>query len=195
MTGEDHHYGSITAHDVAFFEPLLDRIAREFNAINMLEIGVNEAGTTHGVYEHSQKLGVPFRWTGIDRDAARMRPTLPPNSTFILGDSKEAFIHVKGTFNLLFVDGNHDRNHAMLDWLNYADFVVPGGYCIYHDTGVELQGLMHQGAGPEHPAFCFATRDAFRLLGLLPTIRSDWTFVGEQGGNAGMTAFRKGYLV
>jgi hypothetical protein len=191
MIDPTHKYGFITPHDVKFFEPILGLVAREFNAINMLEIGVNEAGTTHGVYEHSQKLGVPFRWTGIDRDPARMRPTLPPNSTFIVGESTEAFIKVVGEFNLLFVDGNHDRNHAMLDFLNYSDFVVPGGYCVYHDTGDEIQGIMHQGTGPDHPAFCFATRDAFRLLGLLPNVRSDWTFFGEQKGNAGMCAFRR----
>lgn len=187
-----HRFGLMTTEDARFFEELLRSIVSGFGAVSMLEIGVHSGDTTLGTYEYVMALGASFTWTGVDRDCQAHQP-FPNGFNFICGDSKNAFVKICDVFNLLYIDGNHDRNHAMLDWLNYSQFLVNGGYAVFHDTSVDVQGMHNQGDGPpDHPLFSISTRSAMELLGLLNNERYGWSMLAEQPAPWGMCVFKKG---
>lgn len=191
--GATHRFGLMSTEDARFFESLLSVMAVEFGSISMLEIGVHSGDTSLGTLEQAMQLGVPFKWTGVDRDCQAHQP-FPADFNFICGDSKEAFLKVRGLdFNLLYIDGCHDRNHCVLDILNYSEFLVPRGYMVVHDTAAAVQGMHNQGNGPaDHPLFSIATRDGLALLGLIRNERQGWKFVSEQPEPWGMCVFKNG---
>lgn len=192
-----HPYGLLSMDDVTFLEALLDRVYREFGHVAFLEIGVANGATLYGMVERCERLGVPFRWTGIDVGGGP--DPMPPNCTFIPGRSEHVYVQVTGEFNILFVDGCHDSNHVVLDFLNYSQYLPVGAFALFHDTNESITwvGLGHtdtyQGEGPMHPDFGIGVRMGLKKLGLLDGMRKDWQFVDEQkaGTVQGMMLFQK----
>jgi len=39
-----------------------------------------------------------------------------------------------GTYDMLFIDGDHTYNGVSLDWVMYKSFVRPGGLVVFHDS-------------------------------------------------------------
>lgn len=196
--GSVHPYGLLSVPDVAFIESFLDMVALRFGQVSMIEIGVANGATLYGIAERCERLKVPLKWVGVDLPGYGPE-TLPLNCTFIPGKSEHVYVQVEGEFNLLFVDGNHDSNHVILDVLNYSQYLVPTSYLICHDSNPseEWVGLAHpdthQGDGPIHPDFGIGVRIGLKKLGLLDGLRKDWQFVGEQkqGTVQGCIGFQK----
>lgn len=72
--------------------------------------------------------------------------------------------HLVPTFDVVFVDGAHTRNDVILDTVNYAPKVVPGGFILFHDTSPEIQHTMREAYGPDIPQFYNAVNEALELM-------------------------------
>lgn len=191
-------YGFITDKEAALIDGLLLDIQKQFGAIRFLEIGVMAAGTVKGIYQRAHEIQCPVHCEGIDFVFYKPNPTPDAEYVFHGGDSLDMWRTMTGEFNLLFVDGCHCCNHAMLDFLNYSPMVVVNGYALFHDTAGEgpenKQGEWpqdHSYAGK--PPSTLGVREGLRKIGLLQGHRADWRFVTEikESDLMGMCLFQK----
>jgi hypothetical protein len=90
--------------------------------------------------------------------------------------------------HLVLIDGCHGKKCAMADFVNTANFIVPGGYALFHDFGKAEQGT------PQKHCPTIDVRGACEELGLLDGKCKGWEFVGELTAKAGagnMGVFKK----
>lgn len=194
-TDTDHDWGIISHGDVALMKRILDAAMAIFEPpLRLLEIGLASGETARGIYRHVTASGHALDYYGLD--CVHFEPFLP-RCTLFEGDSQYIFesVQVPGGLHILFIDGCHCVNHAMLDFLHYSPLVVIGGYVLFHDTNPSLswQGQIHHGHGPHTPSFGRAVRSAIQKLGLMNGNRKDYELIGENlsGDKYGMMAFIK----
>lgn len=195
-----HAYGLLSLPDVAFWESILDEIARRFqNKIRLWEIGVANGATCYGTVEYCERKNYELKWTGVDLPGVGPK-VLPPNCEFIAGRSDEVYLQFQNkTCNLLFCDACHCSNHVVMDISNYGPMVERRGLCLCHDT-VDYPSWVgmgapenYQGHGPKESDFGIGVRAGLKKLGLLDGYRLDWKFFSEQpvGRAQGCMAFEK----
>lgn len=195
-----HAYGLLSLPDVAFWESILDEIARRFqNKIRLWEIGVANGATCYGTVEYCERKNYELKWTGVDLPGVGPK-VLPPNCIFLEGPSEEVYIKLQADHcNLLFIDGCHCSNHVVMDFCNYGERLEYHGLCVFHDSvncpsWVGMAGHSnYQGHGPRVDDFGIGVRMGLRKLGLLDGLRKDWKFFGEQtvGTAQGAMAFER----
>lgn len=56
------------------------------------------------------------------------------NITFLIEDSRTAIPKLKGSFDLIHIDGNHETEYAMADFNNCYPLLKEGGYLVMDDT-------------------------------------------------------------
>lgn len=168
-------------------------IKERFGQMRFLEVGVFGGGTVTGIVERCKTVGCPVFAAGVDFDQWMPRPAPVDSYEFYEGDSMDAWRKIPPgrTFNFLFVDGCHCVNHAQADFLNYSQFVEPGGFCVFHDTalpdGKERQDQWPQNHGyAGKPDSYLGVRKALENLGLLKNLRKDWKLVEEIPSNTGL---------
>ena len=163
-------------------EVLLD-IMTKFGELKFLEIGTCGGGTTRGVYQRAREINCPAHCEGVDNVAGYGMAEAPDDYVLHVGDSMDVWRGITGRFNLLFVDGCHCINHSMCDFLNYSPLVVPGGFCLFHDTAPNANGT--QGEWPQNhgyaglPPSTLGVRAGLAKTGLLQGYRADWRLVRE----------------
>ena len=193
----DHKYGMMTVKEAGLLDETLLGLKEKFGEIRFLEIGTCGGATTRGVYQRAAEIGCPVHCEGVDNMADYCLADPPGDYKFHVGDSMDIWSEVKGAFNLLFVDGCHCVNHSMCDFLNFSPFVVTGGYCLFHDTAPNANGV--QGEWPQNhdyagrPPSVLGVRAGLQKTGMLQGHRKDWELVSEiqEGELMGMCLFRK----
>jgi len=157
-------FGSILEEDAQVIEATLSELVPR-GKIKWLEIGMFAGGTGRGVRDYCEARGVAFEYWGIDAGYIT-EPVVPfPGAVVIKGRSEEVFPRVPDGFDGIFIDGCHCRNHVILDTLNYAPKVNPGGFLLFHDAGPSAQGKDKQPCGPDIPEFAISTLAAFEVMG------------------------------
>jgi hypothetical protein len=165
----------------------LDLIGARFSGLfNILEIGICHGGTSVWLKSELERRGMEFTFYGIDNN--RDKPVGPPfpGANLVIGESDYVYKRIPDGLHMVFVDGCHDVNHAMLDFLHYGDKVLVGGVLGFHDVAPQSQGLCDwQGYGPKDDSdFGIAVREALRKLGLRPEQRRvDWQLEREAWDN------------
>lgn len=192
-------YGDLREVEAELLDLLIHRIKREFSAMRFLEIGVLSGNTVRGVVAKCQEIECHIRAAGVDFPEWNPNPTPLPFYEFYSGDSMDAWRVMKGTFNLLFIDGCHCVNHSMCDFLNYSPFVEVNGYVVFHDTAANPRTGAQDTFPQNHsyagqPDSVLGVREGLVKLGLLQGYRADWKLIEElpsDDGLFGMVLFQK----
>lgn len=165
-------YGAIVREDVDVLEACLGQIIdgnKNGEPVRVLEIGMHDGGTARGIERYVKAAALTLLYVGIDPDDGKTRPRhVPELGCVVVGDSAEVFERIGGEFDLVWVDGCHCRSHVVLDTVNYAPMVRPGGFICFHDANPRGQGKCHQYHGPVTPAFGLAIHSG------LAAIRFPW---------------------
>lgn len=191
-------YGFLRDVEYELLDELLLTIKQEFGAVRFLEIGVMGGPTVRGVANRCKEIDCPLYAAGVDVKPGDFEfPT--PDYAYYQEDSMDAWRKIKGTFNILFVDGCHCVNHCMCDFLNYSPLLEVGGRCLFHDTALP-ENFTGQAEYPQDhsyagkPTSILGVREGLKKLGLLQGHRRDWEFVKEltsDGGLMGMMMWKK----
>ncbi len=133
--------------------------------VRWLEIGMWKGLTARGIKSFVEAHGGTLDYWGID--PGFLEPPQSPfeGAHFIHGRSEECFHMVPGTFDVVFVDGNHSRNGVILDTFNYEPKVAQGGFMLFHDTNPKCQHTGYEYEGPNIPQFGIAVREAWAMIG------------------------------
>ena len=152
-------YGALTQTDARTMDDVLAMLlrvalSRTPPSAYIVEIGVHVGGTARGFRKWADSNGVDLCYFGIEAGAI-CKPEVPfEGANLIIGDSAEVFDQIPHLgFDLVFVDGCHCLNHAMLDTIHYSKLVRPGGFLVFHDTAPHVQQTMKDPHGPNIPAF------------------------------------------
>lgn len=157
-------FGSILEEDAQVIEATLSQLL-PLGKIKWLEVGIYAGGTGRGVRDFCAVHDVTLEWWGIDAGYIT-EPAIPfAGANVIKGRSEEVYPQVPDGFDGIFIDGCHCRNHVVLDALNFAPKVKPGGFLLFHDTCPSAQGKGKQPCGPDLPEFYVSTLAAFVLMG------------------------------
>lgn len=187
----------ISQTDQAVIFDGLNHIICEFPGehLNVLEVGVCHGDTSRAIRDYMVGRGAQWTFWGIDNNRDLPVQVPFPGANLIIGESDQVYKQVPDQLHFVFIDGCHDINHVMLDFLHYGDRVVANGMVAFHDVSPKTQNKLDwQGYGPKgDPDFGTATREALRKLGLLNDDRMDWAFVCERwdDGDSGGTALVK----
>lgn len=195
-------YGIIHECECDLVDEITARLKAELGELRFLEIGIYGGNSARGMYRRGHDLRCPVHCAGVD--LVKYNDPIPgPGYEFYQGDSLEMWKHIKGTFNLLFIDAWHDLLHPAMDLLNYQTFLVPNGYLLMHDT-MSTRDFEHKPEipiwkqGPSDPndmtGARHGVREALWKIGLLQGHRNDWQFIREVLSNEhgmGMMAFKK----
>jgi len=186
-------YGALTLVDVE----VLEQVLFEFKAagrMKFLEIGVYEGHTSRGIRDFCAANGIELEYWGIESGTLCV-PTRPfPDAHFVIGESREVFMHLPDDFDVVFIDGDHTLNAVILDTLHYGAKVKPGGFLLCHDTSPEIQFKMAEPNRnyPEHPWFHNAVNAAHAMLGFPTKEWREWLSRYQAGcAYGGMTVYRK----
>jgi hypothetical protein len=184
-------YGFMRDVEEDLIDQILEQLSAEFRDIRFLEIGVMGGETVRGVYKTAERISCPVFGAGVDFEMYRPNPTPASNYKFYSGDSMDAWRGIQHQFNFLFVDGCHCVNHTMCDFLNYSPFVVPGGYCLFHDTALPIGGKYQEEFPQNHsyagqPDSTLGVRQGLEKLGLLQGYRTDWKLIEEVPSDSGL---------
>lgn len=156
-------FGSITEADAQVLEATLEQLV-PLGKVKWLEIGMFQGGTGIGVRDFLAARNVELQWIGIDAGYIT-EPVVPfLGATVVKGRSEEVYPSAPNDFDGIFIDGCHCRNHVILDTINYADKVKPGGFLLFHDTSPFAQGKDKQPCGWDTPEFYIQTLAAFELI-------------------------------
>lgn len=191
MIDPKRRYGFMRAVEADLLDELTLTLKAEKGGVRWLEIGVFGGGTATGIVKRCQAIDCPVSAAGVDFEQWLPKPPPLPDYQGYAGDSMDMWKQVRGTFNLLFVDGCHCCQHAQCDFLNYSGFVETGGYCLFHDTALPKDGVS-QGDWPQFhgyagtPDSTLGVRKALENLGLLHNKRTDWTLVKELTSDSGL---------
>ena len=121
---------------------------------SVLEIGLGYYGSTHFLWRllfekvvTVEKSHERIRSFGTNMRTFYQRWVLNDHrSAFIIGMSYEpstvqkAYQCAAGGVDLLFIDGDHQYNSVLTDWLLYSPRVKPGGLIAFHDVGLTVKG-------------------------------------------------------
>lgn len=186
----NYGYGAVSNTDVKSLEKSLSMLTETFSRdsiLNIVQIGYYDGKTIGKIRDKIVSLGYHnCQYWNIDNDISmkqlqRLQQLPYDGFHFILCDSSEAFIKVPDDLHLVFIDGCHCVNHAMLDFLNYGYKVVKNGLVVFHDTLEEAQGLGYQGHGPKHPEWGTALVAAFEKLNIMQL--PNWKHIFTSGRN------------
>lgn len=125
--------GGHTPEQVELVETLEDAI-NESGAVNVLEIGFNQGGSTLGFLLSDPNVRV----TSVDvnyntASVEYLRQTFGDRFTFILADSRELHkILPSGTFDFVHIDGNHNDPFVEADVVTSIGLGIP--YLYFDDT-------------------------------------------------------------
>lgn len=192
-------YGMIQEVECDLMDELLNNIKTEFGFLRFLEVGVSGGGTANGVLKRCQAIGLSYALSGVDLPVGAPQHVIP-GYTFYEGDSMDMWRKVKGSFNLMFVDGCHCVNHSMCDFLNYSPMVEIGGYALFHDTAlrdgatVQDEFLQPHSYAGSYASGVLGVRSGLEKMGLLQGYRTDWQILKEvpsSNGLFGMILFKK----
>lgn len=170
------------------------------------EIGTYNGSTAWGVKSVVEKyVGRKLNYWGIDvmtHDAI-----LWPEAHMIIGDSTKVFYQVPNLpFDILFIDGPHNTNNCMLDFLHYSPKVKVGGLILFHDASPASQCKLpftpektaeYEKGGfeiPIHEEFGTAVLIALEKLGLSTGARTDYELVSNNWSwepYGGISIYRK----
>jgi cephalosporin hydroxylase len=112
--------------------------------IKYLEIGSYSGGSVSLMSSHpyptdcySVDLGYPIEKETVERNVKRFKNE-KSSFSYIKGNSQsyEIINHVKNTVSevdILFIDGDHSKRGATLDYFNYSTILKKGGYLIFDD--------------------------------------------------------------
>lgn len=114
-----------------FLKLLIDNDTKQ-----MLQIGLGHWASTHFV------LSLLFdHVTTVEYDAEFVDRYLPQMDcdfeTIIQGDSTVVHSQLQGTYDAVFIDGNHSYEYVKKDLENYMTKVRPGGIIALHDANFE----------------------------------------------------------
>ena len=105
-----------------------------------LEIGSAAGGTAY-IFDMFFDIDTMVLIDDNCLDASKYRDDILADVNYVefIGNSqsKEAVEFVKNlnrTFDVVFIDGDHEYPGVSQDVVNYSKFVTPGGYLIMHDT-------------------------------------------------------------
>lgn len=121
---------------------------------SVLEIGLGYYGSTHFLWRllfkkviTIEKSHERLRAFGTSLRAFHRRWVLDDGkSRFIIGLSHEtgavskAYRCAEGGIDLLFIDGDHQHDAVLADWLLYSPLVKPGGLVAFHDAVMHVDG-------------------------------------------------------
>lgn len=123
------------------------------------EIKILEVGTAHGHFVYSMReylKGVGKKSVqayGLDSMLHNYDPRFfgEDDMHFVKGLSTNSKIinSLDDDFHLIFIDGCHCQNHALLDAINYHTKVRSDGFLGFHDTHPKFQGGSIQPPTPE----------------------------------------------
>jgi len=111
-------------------------LAVEFNAKNILELGVRGGESTIALLQAAKEIGGTVHSIDIDPCPTAKEKVreyrFDSYWTFILGDDRT--VEWSHPINLLFIDTTHEYEHTLQELRKYEPFVVRGGIIILHDT-------------------------------------------------------------
>lgn len=113
-------------------------LAGRLNPANVLEVGLGYWGLSTRVW---LDLGIPT--TTIDKGDWRgtaAELSTDPNFTFIQGFSDDVLPTLSGTYDLIYIDGDHRYDQVVKDINNAKNLLAPNGV-IYVASCVETSGL------------------------------------------------------
>lgn len=111
-------------------------LAVEFNAKNILELGVRGGESTIALLQAAKEIGATVH--SVDTDTcptAKERVKeygFESHWNFILGDDRQ--VEWTQPINLLFIDTTHEYEQTLQELRKYEPFVVRKGIIILHDT-------------------------------------------------------------
>lgn len=120
----------------------------------VLEIGLGYYGSTHFLWRQCfdrvitvEKSHERIRTFGTNlRQHAKRWVLDDGRSAFLIGMSHDvktvakAYQAAPGGLDLLFIDGDHNYDAVLSDWLLYSPLVRPGGLVAFHDIGTTVEG-------------------------------------------------------
>lgn len=187
-------YGAITNTDAEVLEAALGALL-PLEQIDVLEIGTHRGGTARGIKAWCESHKRKLSYTGIENGAICLAEKPFVEAQMIFGDSIMVSHLAPPDVDLVFVDGNHDGNHVILETLLYGAKVRQGGFMLFHDTAPHIQQTMPEAEGPAGvPWFCNSVNAAHALMGF-PT--KEWKLhksaYDPSRNLGGMTAYQKLY--
>jgi predicted O-methyltransferase YrrM len=127
----------VAGHQLFFFN-----LARELNALEVLEIGLGMANSTLTFLLALNETGGRLTSIEVAPSADAMirikKSGLDNNWRLIEGASQDVRDRFLPGFELdiLFIDGYHSYNQCKLDYELYSPLVRKGGYIIFHDSTI-----------------------------------------------------------
>lgn len=119
-----------------------------------VEIGLGHFGSTHFLWRELFKktISIELLHTRVNRFVENTQQYFSDwmlgdgRSEFIIGSSQSPDSVLKlydsvSSIDFLFIDGNHDYNCALSDWLLYAPLVKSGGMVVLQDSVLEQSGV------------------------------------------------------
>lgn len=147
------HFTNINS-TITFYGPMLYFFARATGAEQVLEIGHAEGYTAfylaHAVKDNGVRFGMKGnRYHGIDiaqtekTEASLLRQNLPVIIKEL--DSMKLTPETFGKqFDIIFQDGNHDKEHVVHEFKTMWPALKPGGYWIAHDAAGPAEEGWHE---------------------------------------------------
>jgi predicted O-methyltransferase YrrM len=136
---------------------ILVKLARAINAKTYLELGIY-CGRTFSLMEN-----VVDKSIGVD-----ISPQFTPRRGLVFSSSTEDFFKVnRETFDLIFIDADHQFDCARNDLLHSLEILNPGGVITMHDTDPIREELIQK-------EFC---GDSYRVVDWIIETREDLNVV------------------
>lgn len=133
-------------------------VLKKYNVKNVLEIGLGSYGSTHVLFRENFE-----QVTTIELSLERVRSFFQKVGTFfgegyfashrsnlLVADSNSSSAAIKilevleqheiDHFDAIFIDGFHQFDHVLLDFLIYYNFVKKGGVIAFHDIKNRIEG-------------------------------------------------------
>lgn len=115
------------------------------NSLN-LRSAMDPGGTLYLVDPYPPgRLGVNFSQFIAQREVSK---SANGRVLFVRKSSHEAALEWSESIDFLFVDGDHSREGALRDWLDWSPFVPAGGLIAFHDANVFPGGWTDASSGP-----------------------------------------------
>jgi len=137
-------------------------IAREFNCQNVLEIGTGNGDSTLALGEAMQVTGGTVTTLDIDTKGKTLDKIadhgVGHRVNFI--QEKSMQLKIEGYFDLILIDGDHNREAVQAEIAKYIHMLQDGGFLIFHDTNNPAW------KGVREAVINFTTHPKFRDLNL-----------------------------
>jgi SAM-dependent methyltransferase len=170
-----------------------------------LEIGVAYGGTLNGVSTLAKDNTSPWRCIGVDlpngwsldlkhiesqyktftirTDIPRLLP-VSGTTVFLIGSENMVPRFDDKSADAVFIDGCHEYECCISDFVSVERIVKPGGVVIFHDAG-----RLQQGGDPQpHKGKPIEVYNALVDMGLIGNTRPGWSKVELHDGNMSIIA-------